>query len=252
MKPAAGNTAEKLHDTLTACILDEAKRALELNAESDAPKSRETAVAERIVRKALTLITNQLCTLAAEDYDNEEAQAILDKHEWMGVRNIIANTDVGIDGGHAQSRYPIIPEARPQVLQCDVVRYQNKHEKWVAFVGLLDGRPYEIFTGVLDDEDGIALPKRCYSGYIVKNVDENGNKRYDFQYTNRRGYKITIEGLSERFNKEYWNYAKLISGVLRYRMPISNVIKLVRSLQLDNENINSWKVGVERALKKYC
>ena len=124
-----------------------------------------------------------------------------------------------------------ITEKRPISLECDVVKFQNKKEKWVAFVGLLDGYPYEIFTGVLDDEDG--------------------TKRYDFTFVNRRGYKTTIEGLSERFNKEYWNYAKLISGVLRYRMPLTNVVKLISSLQLENENINTWANGVARALKKY-
>ena len=145
---------------------------------------------------------------------------------------------------------PVV-ETRPKSLECDVVRFQNNKEKWVAFVGLLDGYPYEIFTGVLDDEDGIALPKTVTKGHIIKNLDEDGNKRYDFQFENRRGYKTTIEGLSEKFNKEYWNYAKLISGVLRYRMPLANVLKLVSSLQLGNESINTWKNGVERALKKY-
>ena len=146
---------------------------------------------------------------------------------------------------------PTIVEVRPRVLQADVVRFQNNKEKWVAFVGLLDGVPYEIFTGVLDDDEGIVLPKNVVSGYIIKNFDEHGVKRYDFQFENKRGYKVTIEGLSEKFNKEYWNYAKLISGVLRYRMPIVQVMKLVSSLQLDSENINTWKNGVERALKKY-
>ena len=146
---------------------------------------------------------------------------------------------------------PVVVETRPRVLEADVVRFQNNKEKWVAFVGLLDGRPYEIFTGLADDDEGILLPKSVTNGYIIKNVDENGVKRYDFQFSNKRGYKTTIEGLSEKFDKEYWNYAKLISGVLRYRMPIEQVIKLVSSLQLDSENINSWKVGVERALKKY-
>lgn len=146
---------------------------------------------------------------------------------------------------------PTVTETRPKSLECDVVRFQNNKEKWVAFVGLLDGYPYEIFTGVLDDEDGIALPKTVTKGHIIKNLDESGNKRYDFQFENRRGYKTTIEGLSEKFNKEYWNYAKLISGVLRYRMPLTNAIKLVSSLQLENESINTWKNGVERALKKY-
>ena len=146
---------------------------------------------------------------------------------------------------------PTVVETRPTVLEADVVKFQNNKEKWVAFVGLLDGRPYEIFTGLQDDDEGILLPKSVTCGRIIKNVDENGNKRYDFQFENKRGYKTTIEGLSEKFNKEYWNYAKLISGVLRYRMPIEQVIKLVGSLQLDSENINTWKNGVERALKKY-
>ena len=146
---------------------------------------------------------------------------------------------------------PTIVETRPKVLEADVVRFQNNKEKWVAFVGLLNGYPYEIFTGLQDDDEGIVLPKNVTSGHIIKNIDENGNKRYDFQFENKRGYKVTIEGLSEKFNKEYWNYAKLISGVLRYRMPIVQVMKLVSSLQLDSESINTWKNGVERALKNY-
>ncbi len=146
---------------------------------------------------------------------------------------------------------PHITEVRPKVLECDVIRFQNKKEKWVAFVGLLDGHPYEIFTGLEDDEEGILLPKSVTFGRIIKNVDEDGHKHYDFQFENKRGYKTTVEGLSEKFNKEYWNYAKLISGVLRWRMPIDGVIKLVDSLQLDSESINTWKNGVVRALKKY-
>lgn len=146
---------------------------------------------------------------------------------------------------------PQVVEVRPKVLEADVVRFQNNKEKWVAFVGLLDGRPYEIFTGLQDDEEGIVLPKSVTSGRIIKSYDEDGTKHYDFQFENKRGYKMTIEGLSEKFNKEYWNYAKLISGVLRWRMPIEQVIKLVSSLQLDSESINTWKNGVERALKKY-
>lgn len=146
---------------------------------------------------------------------------------------------------------PQVVEVRPKVLEADVVRFQNNKEKWVAFVGLFDGRPYEIFTGLQDDEEGIVLPKSVTSGRIIKSYDEDGTKHYDFQFENKRGYKMTIEGLSEKFNKEYWNYAKLISGVLRWRMPIEQVIKLVGSLQLDSENINTWKNGVERALKKY-
>ena len=144
-----------------------------------------------------------------------------------------------------------IVEVRPTVLEADVVRFQNNKEKWVAFVGMLNDRPYEIFTGLQDDDDGILLPKSVVKGRIIKSEDKEGNKRYDFQFKNRRGYKITIEGLSEKFNKEYWNYAKLISGVLRWGMPIEQVVKLVGSLSLDSENINTWKNGVERALKRY-
>ncbi|MCF0186221.1 MAG: adenosylcobalamin-dependent ribonucleoside-diphosphate reductase, partial [Bacteroidaceae bacterium] len=146
---------------------------------------------------------------------------------------------------------PIVTEVRPPVLECDVVRFHNNKEKWVAFVGTLDGYPYEIFTGLQDDDEGIMLPKTVTKGRIIKTVDESGNKRYDFQFENKRGYKTTIEGLSEKFDPEYWNYAKLISGVLRYRMPILHVLKLVSSLQLGNESINTWKNGVTRALKKY-
>ena len=144
-----------------------------------------------------------------------------------------------------------VTETRPRELECDVVRFQNNREKWVAFVGLLDGYPYEIFTGLQDDEEGIALPKTVTKGRIIKQVNADGTKRYDFQFENKRGYKTTVEGLSEKFNPEYWNYAKLISGVLRYRMPIDHVIKLVASLQLNDQSINTWKNGVERALKKY-
>ena len=146
---------------------------------------------------------------------------------------------------------PEVTEVRPKELECDVVRFQNNKDKWVALVGLLDGYPYEIFTGLQDDDEGILLPKSVTKGRIIKQVNDDGSKRYDFQFENTRGYKITVEGLSEKFNPEYWNYAKLISGVLRYRMPIAHVIKLVSSLQLQDENINTWKNGVERALKKY-
>lgn len=151
-----------------------------------------------------------------------------------------------------QSAFLKAGEARPKALDADVVRFQNNKEKWIAFVGLIDGRPYEIFTGLADDEDGLLIPKTVNSGKIIRNVDEDtGLSRYDFQFSNRRGYKTTIEGLSYKFNPEYWNYAKLISGVLRYGMPIDQVIKLVAGLQLNSETINNWKNGVERALKKY-
>ena len=140
---------------------------------------------------------------------------------------------------------------RPIELEADVVRFQNNKEKWIAFVGLKNGQPYEIFTGLADDEDGIFCPKSVSKGKIIKATDDKGNKRYDFQFINKRGYKTTIEGLSDKFNPEYWNYAKLISGVLRYGMPIDQVIKLVNGLELDSQSINTWKMGVERALKKY-
>ena len=146
---------------------------------------------------------------------------------------------------------PVIVAKRPRELEADIVKFQNNKEKWIAFVGLLNGRPYEIFTGINDEDEGIFLPKNLTRGTIIKNTDENGNKRYDFQYTNKRGYKTTIEGLSQKFNPEYWNYAKLISGVLRYSMPAEQVIKLVEGLDLKDESINTWKNGVERALKKY-
>lgn len=150
-----------------------------------------------------------------------------------------------------QHTHEPIMTKRPTELEADVVRFQNNKEKWIAFVGLVDGRPYEIFTGLADDEDGLFLPKAVTHGRIIKAIDENGNKRYDFQYSNKRGHKTTIEGLSDKFNPEYWNYAKLISGVLRYGMPIDQVLKLVGGLELDSQSINTWKMGVERALKKY-
>ena len=155
------------------------------------------------------------------------------------------------DETHGTLCDPEVVEVRPKELECDVVRYQNNKEKWVALVGLLNGHPYEIFTGLQDEDEGIMLPKSVTKGKIIKTVTGEGQKRYDFQFVNKRGYKITVEGLSEKFNPEYWNYAKLISGVLRYRMPIANVIKLVDQLQLTSETLNTWRVGVERALKKY-
>ena len=146
---------------------------------------------------------------------------------------------------------PVIVSTRPRELDADVVKFQNNREKWIAFVGLLNGRPYECFPGLADDDEGIMLPKNVSKGTIIKSYDEDGNKHYDFQFKNKRGYKMTIEGLDGKFNPEYWNYAKLISGVLRYGMPIDQVIKLVQGMELNSESINTWKNGVERALKKY-
>lgn len=196
---------------------------------------------------------------------SEASQAFLDRftHELAELKNQLStdldeqnklhecllmemNAQLG-----TQLYHPNVVEVRPKELECDVVRFQNNKEKWVALVGLLKGHPYEIFTGLQDDEEGIMLPKSVTKGKIVKEVNEDGTKRYDFQFVNKRGYKMTVEGLSEKFNPEFWNYAKLISGVLRYRMPIQHVIKLVSQLQLTSDEINTWKVGVERALKKY-
>ena len=176
-----------------------------------------------------------------------------------GCKNHVTEEQLRRLGEHLREIAPVAPmtitpqltEVRPQSLECDVVRFQNNKEKWVALVGLLNGYPYEIFTGLQDDDEGIVLPKSVTKGKIVKQMNADGTKRYDFQFENTRGYKITVEGLSEKFNPEYWNYAKLISGVLRYRMPLEHVIKLVSSLELKDESINTWKVGVERALKKY-
>lgn len=140
---------------------------------------------------------------------------------------------------------------RPQILEADVVRFQNAKDKWIAFIGLVDGKPYEIFTGFADDEEGILIPRWVNDGLIIKNRDEDGVSRYDFQYQNKRGYKTTIEGLSHKFNPEYWNYAKLISSTLRHGMSIDKVVDLINSLQLDSESINTWKNGVARALKRY-
>ncbi|UJH66029.1 adenosylcobalamin-dependent ribonucleoside-diphosphate reductase [Allomuricauda sp. SCSIO 65647] len=143
------------------------------------------------------------------------------------------------------------PTKRPEILEADVVRFQNNKDKWIAFIGLIDEKPYEIFTGLADDEDGILLPRWVNNGLIIKNRNDDGTSRYDFQYTNKRGYKTTIEGLSHKFNPEYWNYAKLISGTLRHGMPIEKVVDLINSLQLDSESINTWKNGVARALKRF-
>ncbi|WP_298239102.1 adenosylcobalamin-dependent ribonucleoside-diphosphate reductase [uncultured Algibacter sp.] len=145
----------------------------------------------------------------------------------------------------------VFPKKRPQVLEADVVRFQNSKEKWIAFVGLVDDKPYEIFTGLADDEDGILIPRWVNDGLIIKNRNEEGGSRYDFQYKNTRGYKTTIEGLSHKFNPEFWNYAKLISGTLRHGMPIDKIVDLINSLQLDSASINTWKNGVVRALKRY-
>lgn len=143
------------------------------------------------------------------------------------------------------------PLKRPVELECDVVRFQNQKDKWIAFVGLKDGRPYEIFTGLADDEEGIALPKSVTKGKIIKVTKEDGHHRYDFQFVNTRGFKTTVEGLSYKFDREFWNYAKLISGVLRYGMPIDQVVHMISGLEMNSDSINSWTTGVARVLKRY-
>lgn len=145
----------------------------------------------------------------------------------------------------------VFPIKRPQILEADVVRFQNQKEKWIALVGLVDNKPYEIFTGLLDDENGIVLPQWVEKGLIVKNYNDDGQSRYDFQYQNKLGYKTIIEGLSYKFNPEFWNYAKLISGIMRHGMPIHKVIELINTLHFDNNSINTWKSGVQRTLKRY-
>lgn len=182
------------------------------------------------------------CTVYRDGSRNNVLEALPKKKE---IKQVDSNPLAGL------IHIPDHAVKRPTELEADVVRFQNNKEKWIAFVGLVDGKPYEVFTGLADDEDGIFCPKSVSHGKIIKAVDENGKKRYDFQFINKRGYKTTIEGLSEKFNPEFWNYAKLISGVLRYGMPIDQVLKLVGGLDLDSNSINTWKNGVERALKKY-
>ena len=137
---------------------------------------------------------------------------------------------------------------RPEKLESEIVRFQNDYEKWIAVVGLLDGRPYEIFTGKADD---FWIPAWVQKGWIIKTRPDNVNSRYDYQFEDRQGYKITIEGLSRSFNKEYWNYAKLISGILRHGMPLPFVVNIIAKLHFEVDSINTWKNGVERALKKF-
>lgn len=193
---------------------------------------------------------------------SEELVAELYMHAWKeGCKGVTVYRDgsrsgvlIAVDENKGERKVElhgnVFPTTRPTILEADVVRFQNNKEKWIAFVGLIDQRPYEIFTGLLDDKDGILIPNWVNQGLIIKNKDENGNSRYDFQYKNQRGYKTTIEGLSHKFDPEYWNYAKLISSTIRHGMPIEKVVDLISSLQLD-ESINTWKNGVARALKPY-
>lgn len=161
---------------------------------------------------------------------------------------LVSNKDSKVDESKILT---VFPKKRPQILQADVVRFQNNKEKWIAFIGLVEGKPYEVFTGLSDDEDGILIPGWVNNGVIIKSRNGSGNSRYDFQYENRRGYKTTIEGLSHKFDPEFWNYAKLFSSTLRHGMPIDKIIDLINSLHLNSESINTWKNGVVRALKRY-
>lgn len=196
----------------------------------------------------------KMTTISEELYGNI-ADTLLAKAEEKGSQltreEIVDAIAESLENKGGVTHNPEVTEERPTILECDVVRFQNKKDKWVALVGILNGYPYEIFTGLQDDDEGIVLPKSVVSGEIIKHKFENKPSRYDFKFRNKRGFITTVEGLSEKFNPEYWNYAKLISGVLRYRMPIQNVIKMVRSLQLDGDGINTWKNGVVRALNKY-
>jgi len=142
------------------------------------------------------------------------------------------------------------PIKRPNELDAEILRFKNNDEDWIAFIGLLDGKPYEIFTG-RKEEDTFPIPSKVKKGKILKMRNEDGTKRYDFQYVDKYGYKVTMGGLSHQFNSEFWNYAKLISGVLRHGMPVVDAINLISSLRLDNESINTWSAGVVRSLKKY-
>jgi ribonucleoside-diphosphate reductase alpha chain len=152
-----------------------------------------------------------------------------------------------------QKNPPLITETvaphRPKIIDAAVIRFQNAEEKWIAYVGLIGNKPYEIFTGKA--QDAFSIPDWVEKGWIIKNKNESGKSRYDFQYMDLEGYRVTIEGLSRSFDKEYWNYAKLISGVLRHGMPLPQVVNLIEELHLLDENINTWKAGVERALKKF-
>ena len=204
--------------------------------------------------KHIADVLTQVAAKTGSDLNGEKITSLLGKCfqalKPEDASKLMALTDLALAGA-SQYRNIEVTEVRPAVMECDVVRFQNNKEKWVALVGLLDGYPYEIFTGLQDDDEGIVLPKTVTHGKIIKQMNFDGTKRYDFQFENKRGYKTTVEGLSEKFNPEYWNYAKLISGVLRYGMPLEHVVRLVGSLSLKDESINTWKTGVERALKKY-
>ncbi len=226
----------------SACVQDVDMQAAVVAAVQPWVATGGPRVARLLCRDAsLSVLTVQGRSVQADDAWSEQSV-----HD--GANGIAEVTAVAAPAAPAS---PVVVEKRPEALDCDVVRFQNNKEKWVAFVGLLDGRPYEIFTGLQDEDEGIVLPKSVTKGRIIKQLNADGTKRYDFQFQNKRGYKTTVEGLSEKFNPEYWNYAKLLSGVLRYGMPLDHVIRLVGQLSLQSESINTWKNGVRSALKRY-
>jgi ribonucleoside-diphosphate reductase alpha chain len=164
-----------------------------------------------------------------------------------GSRSGVLVSDSGKEGGHEFKE--TMPPKRPRRLEAEVVRFMNEKESWIAVIGIYDGRPYEIFTGRAIDT--FRLPDYVERGWVIKSKGDDGHNRYDFQFLDKEGYRVTIEGLSRSFNKEYWNYAKLISGVIRHGMPILKVVDLIEGLNVEDEYINSWKNGVIRGLKKF-
>ncbi|HBX90802.1 adenosylcobalamin-dependent ribonucleoside-diphosphate reductase [Alistipes sp.] len=190
---------------------------------------------------------------------SEELVADVYRTAWeCGCKGVTVYRDgcrsgVLLEKGKKKSRceeHPGQAPRRPRSIPADIVRFKNGAESWIAFVGLQEGRPYEVFTGKIE-EDAMYIPPKITSGFIIKVREADGSKRYDFQYVDRYGYTNTIGGISRLFNEEFWNYAKLISGVLRHGMPIEKTVSLIESLHLDSESINTWKTGVCRALKQY-
>jgi len=166
-----------------------------------------------------------------------------------GSRSGVLVSDKEKKTGAANEFQETMPPKRPEVLEAAVVRFKNNAEDWIAVIGLYANRPYEIFTG--KSEDIFIIPGYVTKGWVMKNTDDEGHNRYDLQFEDKQGYRVTIEGLSRSFDKEYWNYAKLISGVLRHGMPIPYVVDLVEGLNVEEDYINTWKNGVVRALKQF-
>ncbi len=207
---------------------------------------------QAIVQKYTTHSISSTINLPS-DVSVEKVGEIYLKSWELGLKGITvyrdgSRTGVLVSSGNNKKESAVTAK-RPKSLEAEVVRFQNQNEKWIAVVGILDHRPYEIFTGRA--EDAFSLPSYVNKGWVIKIINEDGSKRYDFRYMDKDGYKVTIEGLSRSFDKEYWNYAKLISGVLRQGMSLPKVVELIESLNFYDDNINSWKYGVARALKKF-